>query len=202
MNTFAGKNNFNYKVNCKTQFPISLFLRQNVLPLGKIQEFYKASLTQNKNESVPITSWKENRKVWANLAGQLLLCCGFCCHKLSRFHHVQLFVTFWIVACQAAVSMGFTKQEYWSGLPCPAPGDLPGPGIEPVSLISPALAGRFFTTSTTWEAAATAAKSLQSCPTLCNPIDGSPPGSPVPGILQARTPEWVAISSSNTWEAC
>ena len=45
--------------------------------------------------------------------------------------------------------------------------------------------------------AATAAKSLQSCPTLCNPIDGSPPGSPVPGILQARTLEWVVISFSN-----
>ena len=46
-------------------------------------------------------------------------------------------------------------------------------------------------------AAAAAAKSLQSCPTLCNPIDGSPPGFPVPGILQARTLEWVAISFSN-----
>ena len=44
------------------------------------------------------------------------------------------------------------------------------------------------------------AKSLQLCPTLCNPIDGSPPGSPVPGILQARTLEWVAISSSNAWK--
>ena len=46
-------------------------------------------------------------------------------------------------------------------------------------------------------AAAAAAKSLQSCPTLCDPLDGSPPGSPVPGILQARTLEWVAISFSN-----
>ena len=46
-------------------------------------------------------------------------------------------------------------------------------------------------------AVAAAAKSLQSCPTLCDPIDGNPPGSPVPGILQARTPEWVAISFSN-----
>ena len=46
---------------------------------------------------------------------------------------------------------------------------------------------------------AAAAKSLQSCPTLCDPIDGSPPGSPVPGILQARTLEWVAISFSNVW---
>ena len=48
-------------------------------------------------------------------------------------------------------------------------------------------------------AAAAAAKSFQSCPTLCDPIDGSLPGSPVPGILQARTLEWVAISFSNAW---
>ena len=47
---------------------------------------------------------------------------------------------------------------------------------------------------------AAVAKSLQSCPTLCDPIDGNPPGSPVPGILQARTLEWVAISSSNAWK--
>ena len=47
------------------------------------------------------------------------------------------------------------------------------------------------------EKPAAAARSLQSCPTLCDPMDGSPPGSPVPGILQARTPEWVAISFSN-----
>ena len=49
-------------------------------------------------------------------------------------------------------------------------------------------------------AAAAAAKSLQSCPTLCDPRDGSPPGSPVPGILQARTLEWVAISFSKAWK--
>ena len=48
--------------------------------------------------------------------------------------------------------------------------------------------------------AAAAAKALQSCPTLCDPRDGSPPGSPVPGILQARTLEWVAISFSNAWK--
>ena len=48
--------------------------------------------------------------------------------------------------------------------------------------------------------AAAAAKSLQPCPALCDPIDSSPPGSPVPGILQARTPEWVAISFSNAWK--
>ena len=49
-------------------------------------------------------------------------------------------------------------------------------------------------------AAAAAAKSLQSCPTLCDPVDGSPPGSPIPAILQARTLEWVAISFSNAWK--
>ena len=62
---------------------------------------------------------------------------------------------------------------------------------------------RFKTVSedTTIKAAAAAAnKLLQSCPTLCDPIDGSPPGSPVPGILQARTLEWVAISFSNAWK--
>ena len=51
-----------------------------------------------------------------------------------------------------------------------------------------------------YTAAATAAKSRQSCPTLCDPINGSPPGSPIPGILQARTLEWVAISFSNAWK--
>ena len=60
-------------------------------------------------------------------------------------------VTLWTVACQAPLSMGFSRQEYWSQLPCP-PGDLPDPGIETASLMSPALAGRFFTTSATWEA--------------------------------------------------
>ena len=59
---------------------------------------------------------------------------------------------------------------------------------------------RFGVLTLQWEAAAAAAKSLQSCPTLCNPIDGSPPGSPVPGILQTRTLEWVAISFSNAWK--
>ena len=53
---------------------------------------------------------------------------------------------------QAPLSMGFSRQEYWSELPFPSPEDLPDPGIKPTSLISPALAGGFFTTSRTWEA--------------------------------------------------
>ena len=60
--------------------------------------------------------------------------------------------TLWTVAHQAPYSMGFSRQEYWSGLPCPPPGDLPNPGIEPASLMSPELAGGFFTSSATWEA--------------------------------------------------
>ena len=56
------------------------------------------------------------------------------------------------------------------------------------------------TTGKTIALTAAAAKSLQSCPTLCDPIDSSPPGSPIPGILQARTLEWVAISFSNAWK--
>ena len=52
---------------------------------------------------------------------------------LGHFTRVRLFVTLWIVACQALLSMGFSRQNYWSGLPCPPPGDLPNPGIEPRS---------------------------------------------------------------------
>ena len=73
---------------------------------------------------------------------------------LSLFSCVQLFVTTWCAALQAPLSMEFSRQEYRSVLPLPPPGDLPNPGIKPVSLTSPALAlsSRFFTTSTTWKA--------------------------------------------------
>ena len=71
---------------------------------------------------------------------------------LSHFSCVQICATPWTVAHQAPLSMGFSKQEYWSGLPCPSPGDLPALGIEPAVLMSPALAGGFFTTVATWEA--------------------------------------------------
>ena len=75
------------------------------------------------------------------------VCVCVCVCILSCFSHVQFFVTQWTVACQAPLSMGFYRQEYWSGLPFPSPGDLPNPGIEPRSLPSPALAGGFFTTT-------------------------------------------------------
>ena len=71
---------------------------------------------------------------------------------LSHFSCVQLFVTTWTAARQAPLSMEFSGQDYWSGLPRPPPGDLPNPGIKPVSLTSPALAAGFLTTSATREA--------------------------------------------------
>ena len=70
---------------------------------------------------------------------------------LSHFSRVLLFVTLWTVALQALLSMGFSRQEYWSGLPSPPPGNLPDPGIEPASLMSLALAGEFLMASTTCE---------------------------------------------------
>ena len=71
---------------------------------------------------------------------------------LSHFSRFQLSATPQTVARQAPLSTGFSRQEYWSGLPCLPPGDLPGLGIKPVSLSSPALAGEFCTTGATWEA--------------------------------------------------
>ena len=76
------------------------------------------------------------------------------CAVLNCFSHVWLFATLRVIVCQAPLSMGFFRQEYWSGLPCPPPGYLPNPGTEPMSLTSPTLAGWFFTTGTTWEAQA------------------------------------------------
>ena len=70
-----------------------------------------------------------------------------CVRMLSHFSHVWLFVAPWTVARQAPLSMGFSRQEYWSGWPCPPPGDLPTPGIEPMAVTSPALANGLFTTS-------------------------------------------------------
>ena len=77
---------------------------------------------------------------------------SMCAGMLSHFSCVQLFVTLWTIACQDPLSMGFSRQEYWSGWPCPPPGDLPELRTEPEALTSPALASRFFTTSGTLEA--------------------------------------------------
>ena len=68
---------------------------------------------------------------------------------LSCFSRVGLFVTIWTVTLKVLLPMEFSRQGYWSGLPCPPPEDVPDAGIKPVSLMSLALTGRFFTTSTT-----------------------------------------------------
>ena len=71
--------------------------------------------------------------------GGSLSAMGACACMLSHFSHVRLCATLWTVADQAPLSVGFSRQEYWRGLPCPPPGDLPNPGIKPASLMSPAL---------------------------------------------------------------
>ena len=76
-------------------------------------------------------------------------------YVLSGFSHVRLFSTLQTVAPKVPLSMGFSRQEYWSGLPFPPLGDILDPGIEHTFLTSPALVGRFFTTSATWEAPST-----------------------------------------------
>ena len=89
---------------------------------------------------------------WNNALNEFHSLTNACCCMLSHFSHVWLFVILWTVARRAPLSMGFSRQGYRSGLPCPPLGDLPDPKIEPQSLSSPALAGGFFTTSATWEA--------------------------------------------------
>ena len=74
----------------------------------------------------------------------LLVCL---CAVSTVFSASGLFVAPWTVACQSPLSIEFSRQEYWSGLPCAPPGDLPDPGIEPMSPASPALAGGFLTTA-------------------------------------------------------
>ena len=108
-----------------------------------------------------------------NISSAHVFCCEACImyECVESLSHVRLPMTPCTAAHQVSLSMGFSRQEYWGGLPFPS--------------------------LCIMYAAAAAAKSLQSCPTLCDPIDSSPSGFPVPGILQARTLQWVAISFSN-----
>ena len=107
------------------------------------------------------------------------------------------------VAHQAPLSTGLSRQEYWSGFPSPPPGDLSdpgygmGPGMEPAPLRLPTASGFLTAGSTRKPHKPVCAKSLQSHPTVCDPMDCNLPGPSVHGILQARIPEWVAISFSN-----
>jgi len=114
------------------------------------------------------------------LSNSLQSCCAC---VLSHFSQVQLFVTLWTVACQAPLSVGFSRQRYWSGLPCPPPGNLSDPGIELTALTFPTLAGRFSTTSATWEVLCyhlrkhilnTSATAWVALPSFCLPLSPNP----------------------------
>ena len=83
---------------------------------------------------------------------------------LSFLSYDWLFVTLRSIARQAPLSMGFSRQEYWSGLPCPPPGDLPDPSFKLASLMPPALGGEFFTISATWEAQHTGSRLVRFIP--------------------------------------
>ena len=115
------------------------------------------------------------------------------CVWVSVFSHVQLFETPWTVTCQAPLSMEISRQEYWSGLTFPTPGDLVDHGLNPqllhcqvdsLPLVPPGKPPQKKVLVT------------QSCPTLCDSMDGSPPGSSVHEISQVRILEWVVISFS------
>jgi len=101
--------------------------------------------------STSLCSRKNNRIMPPPKDVHILITCEYFMFVLSCFSRVWLFATQWTISHQAPLFMGFSRQDYWSGLPCSPPGDLPNLGIEPVSLTSPALAGGFFITSTTWE---------------------------------------------------
>ena len=156
----------------------------------------------------------------------MLLCVCVCmcvCVHAHMCTRSVLFASSWMVAHQAPLPKEFPRQEYWSGLPFSIPGDLPNPRIKPVSH---ALAGGFFNTApqgrfssrlqiatflpcplmverkkelsglSDVSSSVQFSSVTQSCPTLCDPMDCSLPGSSVQGISQARILEWVAISSS------
>ena len=119
---------------------------------------------------------------------------GTLCHVLS---HVWLFVIPWTVACQAPLSLEFSRQEYCSGLPLPPPGDLSDLVIKPTSSVSPSLQ----VDSSPTEPSGNPQIITQSCLTLCDPMDCSPQGSSIHEIVLARTVEWVAIpfSRGSSW---
>ena len=133
-------------------------------------------------------------------------------HQFSSLSRVRLFVTPWTAAHQASLSITNTRSllklmsielvmpSNYLTLSCPLlllPSIFPSIRVFSSELALPIRWPKYWSFSFCISPAAAAAKSLQSCPTLCDPRDGSPPGSPIPGILQARTLEWVAISFSN-----
>ena len=155
--------------------------------------------TKEKKITMPYTSVKpstviKNFCIYYCLASFLI--CGVDCLPACVFSHVGLFATPWTVAHQAPLSMGFSRQEYWSGLPCPPPGDLPNPGLRTSVSCTSCISS--LPTEPPGKPLRYIGGGLvaQSCPTLFDPMDCSLPGSSVHGIFQARILEWVAIAFS------
>ena len=123
----------------KTSIMLSVHDKRS-LKFGPIQNLHN-------HDTCQVVLTEPNIKDISECAKCLMDVLWVCCH----FSCVWLW-TLWTVIHQAPLSMGFSRQEYWNGWPCPSPGDLPNPRIKPESLKSPALAGRFFTTRATWEA--------------------------------------------------
>ena len=123
-----------------------------------------------------------------------------CACVLSCFSHIWLFATPWTVDHQVPLSSGFSRQEYWSGLPFPSPGDLPDPWIKPSS---PALQADSLLSESPGKLQKISSVLVHSVMSNSATPWYSPPGSSFHGIFQARTLEWVAISSSRgiflTW---
>ena len=115
---------------------------------------------------------------------------------LSSLSCVWLFATLWTVAYQVPLSMGFSRQKFWSGLPCPPPGNLPNPGIKAESLALQAESLPLAPSGKSLKSLESESEVAQLCLTLCDYIDCSLPGSSVHGIFQAIVLEWIAISFS------
>ena len=149
-------NHFLSSQQCSFVFTSSLFCPSiHRSPLLSLQtkgtiHFYSVSQQSVKNSSLP--KQRESSRIQPLLKACVCVCVCVRVCTLSCFSRVQLCATLWTIPRQAPLSMGFSRQDYWSGLPCLPPGDLPNLGTEPRALKSPALTGGFFTTSSTWEA--------------------------------------------------
>ena len=143
----------------------SAVIPHNWLPICTIQRnpfpAYRWTLWRISEHPQSSDCWNSSEFQWLNQSFKSL-----CTHVLARMLSCSVVfdsVLPWTVACQAPLPTGFARLEYWSVLPFPPPGDLPVPEMEPASLLSPALAGRFFTTVATWEAQITVHLKTNQC---------------------------------------
>ena len=158
----------------------------------------KAKLRSNENTS--LTS-RNGTSSWPSSHRQKLSVCFLEWSELkwsevNSLSRVRLFVTPWTVAYRAPPSMGSSRQEYWRSLPCPLPGDLPGPGNQPCVSYIFCIGRRILHHQRHLGSEVKWSEFAQSYPTLCDPMGCSLPGSSVHGIFQTIVLEWIAISFS------